>query len=305
MLTISLLSGSSLTTSVDPLGPRSHILLGASLEAAGIPEEAEASYARALEIEPGSTAALCALDALLARGKRTADRIGLWLPAARRDPASQETLSRLASVLGEDGRTDEADMVRGRAATAARCVEALGSGGESPLGLLRRIVEEDPGDPVALAMLGHALRTEAEAEDDPAGRAPMLAAAADALQAALSMEPYWIWARLETALASMALGRHAEALEALAPVTLDRPQVWEARMTAASGLGDHALAARAGDRMLEAPGADPGPGSILAVAREHALAGDSEGAAALARRVFGMIPEGPSALRASAEKLLS
>lgn len=332
--------------SVEPTSAAAHELHGLALETASMTVEAERAYMQSLEISPEHLPALHRLDALLARDARTRDRAALWLVSARRDPANPDLLVGLAGALEADGMQEAAAAVLGRAAIAgggpvARKLEALreqctaspdpravleeAASGQDRAAILaelgrvllmagdpdapsvwRRVVEHEPDDPVAIAMLAHSMRMEdrrrheMDEQRDPA----MLAAAAQALDHVLELEPHWIWARAERGQLALDMNQPRAALAVLEPVAEDRSAVWEVRMAAHASLGDHERASRAGDRLLESPDASPHPGLRIRVAQEHGRAGHDERARELAGKALESLPPGPSALRRTAESLL-
>jgi tetratricopeptide (TPR) repeat protein len=330
--------------SVDPGQPGSHELHGLALETAGRMPEAEQAYARALELSQEHMPARRRLDDLLGRQERHADRVGLWLVSARRDPADADIMSGLADALEADGKEQEAGMVGRRAAIAgggpaserlealrAECAQsadpravledAAREGDEAvalaELGRLalmtsepdasavwKRVVSLEPSDPVAIAMLAHAMRVDDQRRlelDEP--REPdALAHAAEALDHVLDMEPYWIWARAERGLVALGMDAPQDAIDVLEPVTEDAPAAWEVRLTAYARLGRHDLAARAGDRLIET--SSPRPADLVRIAREHQGAGNTERASEIAERAAEALPPGPSALRSQAESLI-
>lgn len=329
---------------IEPGQAGSHELLGLALETAGKTREVEAEYDHALEISPDHMPARARLDGLLALQDRHADRVGLWLVAARRDPAHPEIMSGLAAALEADGKGTEAERVRRRAAIAgggpalplieelrARCSESadprrvledaatcddratvlselgrllLVAGDPDAPSVWKQVVSLEPADPVAMAMLAHAMRVEdgRRHEMDEPRDPDTLDHAAQVLDHVLEMEPYWIWARTERARLALDMNGPQHALDVLEPVTEDRPELWDLRMTAHSRLGKHDRAAQAGDRLLEMPGTEPA--DLVRVALEHAAAGNTPRARDLAAQALEALPPGPSALRTRAEALL-
>jgi tetratricopeptide (TPR) repeat protein len=330
--------------SVDPGAASSQELLGLALETDGKTSEAEQAYARALELSQEHMPARRRLDALLGRQERHDERVGLWLVAVRRDPADPELMSGLASALEADGKKEEAGLVGRRAAISgggpalerlealrAECAQSadpravLDAAARewdeavvyAELGRLclmtsepdaaevwKRVVEIEPSDPVAVAMLAHALRLEdrRRVEMEEARVPGALGQAAEALDHVLEMEPYWIWARAERGLVALAMNVPQDAIDVLEPVTEDAPAAWEVRLSAYARLGQHDLAARAGDRLIAT--SSPRPADLVRIAREHAAAGDAERASEVAEMAAAALPPGPSALRTQAESLI-
>ncbi len=330
--------------SVDPGRAGSHELLGLALETEGRMPDAEQAYARALEISQEHMPARRRLDDLLCRQGRAAERVALWLVAARRDPADAGIMAGLADALEADGKAPEAGLVRRRAAIAgggpalerlealrAECAQSadpravlesaasewdeaaalaelgrlllMTSDPDAP-GVWKRVVSLEPADPVAIAMLAHAMRLDDQrrAEMDAPRDRDALAHAAEALDHVLIMEPYWIWARTERGLVALGMDAPQDAIDVLEPVTEDASMVWEVRLSAFARLGRHDLAARAGDRLIET--SDPRPADLVRIAREHASAGNAERAAEIAEKAAAALPPGPSALRTQAESLI-
>jgi tetratricopeptide (TPR) repeat protein len=333
---------------VDPLGPRARALLARALETAGQDAEARASYEAALEADQDYMPARMGLDGLLERQGKNDERVGLWLVAARRDPADPDLMTGLADALEADGRQEVAGQVRRRAAIsgggpAAGLLEELREAAATaadPVAYLRgeadregadravilaelgrvlilsgttgapeiwkKVVELEPSDPAALAMLARSLhlddeiRSQMEMERDP----DALSSASGAMEHVLEMEPYWIWARVESAGLSLTRGDPGAALAVLESVTEDRADVWKTRMNAHAKLDQHTRAAEAGDRFLDACRETPEPADLLHVAAEHDRSGNRERARVLAESALSQIPEGPSALRRQAESYL-
>jgi len=330
--------------SLDPGRAASQELLGLAHETAGKPGEAEEAYDRALELSRDHMPARRRLDALLQRQGRHDARVGLWLVAARRDPANAELMAGLGDALQADGKETEAGLVRRRAAISgggpalerlealrAECARSadpravlesaarewdeavalaelgrvclMTSEPDAP-DVWRRVVEREPDDPVAMAMLAHALRLDDQrrAEMDETREPGALARAAEVLDHGLVLEPHWIWARAERGRVALAMDAPGDAVDVLEPVTEDVPEAWEVRLTAHARLGEHDLAARAGDRLIEI--SSPRPADLVRIAREHAAAGNADRASEIARQAAEALPPGPSALRAQAESLI-
>ncbi|MBW2260859.1 MAG: hypothetical protein JRG91_02715 [Deltaproteobacteria bacterium] len=330
--------------SLDPGLASSQELLGLALETEDKLPEAEQAYARALELSQEHMPARRRLDDLLGRQGRNAERVGLWLVAARRDPADAGIMSGLADALETEDKLPEAEMVRRRAsicgggaalerleALRAECAQSADpravledaarewdeAAALAELGRLllmtsdpdapavwKRVVSLEPADPVAIAMLAHAMRlddqrrTEMDEPRDP----DALAHAAAALEHVLTIEPYWIWVRAERGLVALGMNAPQDAIDVLEPVTEDAPAAWDVRLSAYSRLGMHDLAARAGDRLIET--SNPRPADLIRIAREHHGAGNAERASEIAERAAAALPPGPSALRTQAESLI-
>lgn len=170
----------------------------------------------------------------------------------------------------------------------------------------RDVSRLEPSDPTVLAMMAHAMRREVAAMSQE-GEQPdpqTLATAAEIMDQALQMEPYWVWGRAERAFIALDMGKPDLALEVLQPVTENMAQVWKARMLASSRLQKHDVAARAADMWLHASGDDLPPESLVMIASAHARAGNEERAVELGERVLEKIPEGPSPLRTQVENIL-
>jgi tetratricopeptide (TPR) repeat protein len=330
---------------LDPGVARSHTLHAMALETAGRDDSAESEYSHALEISQEHMEARERLDGLLARQGRHADRVGLWLVAARRDPAHPGIMDGLASALDADGKSESAERVRRRACIAgggpalplleglrAECAdhpepralleEAAGSGDRAVIlaelgrililsgdpdaaAVWKQVAGLEPSDPVPVAMMAHALHADDERlkQMDEPRDAGTLVDAAQAMDHVIEMEPYWIWARVERGRIGLDMNKPEDALAVLEPVTEERMDVWDVRMTAHSRLGRHEQASAAGDRLLEACGPAPSPADLVRIARIHSRAGRSRRARDLAERALENLPA-DSALRTSAEALL-
>jgi tetratricopeptide (TPR) repeat protein len=168
----------------------------------------------------------------------------------------------------------------------------------------KRVVSLEPTDPVAIAMLAHAMRLDDQrrVEMDEPRDPDALTHAAETLDHVLTVEPYWIWARAERGLVALAQGAPQAAIDVLEPVVEDAPAAWEVRLSAYAMLGKHDLAARAGDRLIET--SSPRPPDLVRIAREHHAAGNAERASEIAEQAARVLPPGPSALRTQAESLI-